>query len=344
MASVEIKFKDLRRFSNPTSSISSSILNHTPPLEIEATLKCMYLNATSLENKFDEFTVVVDTNRPNLIGVSETWFKNVSVVNMNGYNLYRKDRCDGRRGGGVCIYVDNSINSYEISDGYFGSSRIEQVWVVLYFGKEKYLIGCLYRPSDFVDMADFDIVFKQARKFVDKRGFKDILIMGDFNFPSMCWSNGSVSSIKSDNSIEQKFANTLNETFLYQHVNVPTFQMSNEVLTNTLDLIFTTESSNVCAIETKFVLGDINKGHLIIFFDYCLKNKVSHKINSYKYVYKKASFDKIPQFISNVDWVNLYKNKQVQEMYDELIYYSSVASNLFIPIIDVSLIKYTATP
>ena len=138
MASVEIKFKDLRRFSNPTSSISSSILNHTPPLEIEATLKCMYLNATSLENKFDEFTAVVDTNRPNLIGVSETWFKNVSVVNMNGYNLYRKDRCDGRRGGGVCIYVDNSINSYEISDGYFGSSRIEQVWVVLYFGKEKY--------------------------------------------------------------------------------------------------------------------------------------------------------------------------------------------------------------
>ena len=54
----------------------------------------MYFNATSLENKFDEFTVVVDTNRPNLIGVSETWFKNVSVVNMNGYNLYRKDRCE----------------------------------------------------------------------------------------------------------------------------------------------------------------------------------------------------------------------------------------------------------
>ena len=31
-------------------------------------------------------------------------------------------------------------------------------------------------------------------------------------------------------------------------------------------------------------------------------------------------------------------------MHDELIYYSSVASNLFIPIIDVTLIKYTATP
>ena len=71
----------------------------------------MYLNATSLENKFDEFTVVVETNHPNLIGVTETWFKNVSVTNLNGYNLYRKDRCDGRRGEGVCIYVDNSIDS-----------------------------------------------------------------------------------------------------------------------------------------------------------------------------------------------------------------------------------------
>ena len=87
MASVEIKYKDLKR---PSKSES---------LDIESTLKCMYLNATSLENKFDEFTVVVETNHPNLIGVTETWFKNVSVINLDGYNLYRKDRCDGRRGG-----------------------------------------------------------------------------------------------------------------------------------------------------------------------------------------------------------------------------------------------------
>ena len=87
MASVEIKYKDLKR---PSKSES---------LDIESTLKCMYLNATSLENIFDEFTVVVETNHPNLIVVTETWLKNNSVTNLNGYNLYRKDRCDGRRGG-----------------------------------------------------------------------------------------------------------------------------------------------------------------------------------------------------------------------------------------------------
>ena len=50
-------------------------MNYIKPLDIEATLKFLYLNATSLENKFDEFVVVVDTNRPNIIGASETWFR-----------------------------------------------------------------------------------------------------------------------------------------------------------------------------------------------------------------------------------------------------------------------------
>ncbi len=75
----------------------------------------MYLNATSLDNKLDEFKVVVDTYGPQIVAVSETWFKSISIVNVKGYNLYRKDRGDGRRGdgrrgGGVCLYISESID------------------------------------------------------------------------------------------------------------------------------------------------------------------------------------------------------------------------------------------
>jgi hypothetical protein len=31
-------------------------------------------------------------------------------------NLYKKDRNDGRRGGGVAIYVNSKLNSYEFID------------------------------------------------------------------------------------------------------------------------------------------------------------------------------------------------------------------------------------
>ena len=35
---------------------------------------------------------------------------------MNGYNIYRRDRNDGCRGGGACLYIDQSIESFKLSD------------------------------------------------------------------------------------------------------------------------------------------------------------------------------------------------------------------------------------
>ena len=52
--------------------------------------------------------------------------------------------------------------------------------------------------------------------------------MREFNFTKLCWSNGYVSYISSDTVIEYEFFHTLNENYLYQRFNIPTFQLSNE--------------------------------------------------------------------------------------------------------------------
>ena len=114
-------------------------------------------------------------------------------------------------------------------------------------------MGYIYRPVDFRDMVEIEKVISSAREYVDKRDFQDLIIMGYFNFPKLCWSNGSVSSISSDNGIEYKFFDTLNENYLYQHVNIPTFQLLNEKCENTLDLVFTTTSGSVSKLVSKFV-------------------------------------------------------------------------------------------
>lgn len=121
--------------------------------------------------------------------------------------------------------------------------------------------------------------------------------------------------------------------------------MSNEKAVNTLDLIFTTQPGSVYAIDTKFVLGNINKGHLVIFFNFVLKNKVSKE--SYtckKFIYNKSDFGKISHFLSNIDWVHLFENLNIQEMYNELIFYVSEASNRFIPVTDGSKKKSISKP
>jgi hypothetical protein len=129
-------------------------------------------------------------------------------------------------------------------------------------------------------MNDLNLVFKKTKYYVDKKGYKDLLIAGDFNFPSIVWSNGYITNIKNENGIEHNFSETLSNTYLYQHVNVPTFQMTNNSATNTLDLIFTTQSGSISAIDPRSVLGNINKGHLVIFFNFIFKSMVNNLSHS----------------------------------------------------------------
>jgi hypothetical protein len=56
----------------------------------------------------------------------ETWFKNSSIICVNGFNVYRKDRLDGRRGGGVALYIDRDIESYELKEHFIGSRSLDK--------------------------------------------------------------------------------------------------------------------------------------------------------------------------------------------------------------------------
>lgn len=69
-------------------------------------LKVLYTNATSLENKMEEFKAICELSKPSVVGITETWFRSSSIVAMDGYKVYRRDRNDGRRGGGVALYID----------------------------------------------------------------------------------------------------------------------------------------------------------------------------------------------------------------------------------------------
>ena len=89
------------------------------------------------------------------------------------------------------------------------------------------------------------------------------------------WSNHSVAFISSDNGIEYDFFDTLTENHLYQHVNIPTFQLSNEKCENTMNLVFTTTSGSFSKLVSKFVLANLKRGNLILCFDLILNETVN---------------------------------------------------------------------
>ena len=93
------------------------------------------------------------------------------------------------------MYKDEKLTSYEFDDVCLRMNIVEQVWCVVIIRGCKYLVGCVYRPGDMVNMIELRKMFETVRSYVGKDGFKDVIIMGDFNFPNIKWSNGGVEKI-----------------------------------------------------------------------------------------------------------------------------------------------------
>jgi hypothetical protein len=72
--------------SNPRWSKSQLLCNNNKHLS------CLYTNATSLNNKFEELIVEINSVNAQIVFVCETWWTETSVTNIPGYSLFRKDR------------------------------------------------------------------------------------------------------------------------------------------------------------------------------------------------------------------------------------------------------------
>ena len=82
----------------------------------KADIKCVCLNARSIINRKNELDIMVDEIKPHIIGITESWANNDitdAELGLEGYVMFRKDRM-GRRGGGVLLYIKETIPAYEV--------------------------------------------------------------------------------------------------------------------------------------------------------------------------------------------------------------------------------------
>lgn len=220
---------------------------------------------------------------------------------------------------------------------------MEQVWCVVVIGKSKYLIGCIYRPSDMLDMSELGRVVETARAYVGTSCFKDMLLMGDFNFPNIHWANGCVNNILAgENSSEYRFQDIVCDNYLIQHVNIPTFQLNESSVNNVLDLVFTTQQENISELETHAVLGDVSKGHLILNFKLIVDEE--REVNDARIVfdYKRADFEGLSRHMNGINWLKCFEGQSVQQMYDAFLISLSSACNKYVPKIDLDMRRKTA--
>ena len=124
--------------------------------------------------------------------ISETWLTPVMqnhFIKIPEYSIYR---CDGGRGGGVCIYIRDHLKVTCITPELERPPLIEDLWMTIQCNKfPSFILGCVYRhPHALRESFDYlsDIFSLMNLKN------KPILILGDFN-DDLLLSNNKIGNI-----------------------------------------------------------------------------------------------------------------------------------------------------
>ena len=108
---------------------------------------CVCLKARSIV--IQKINFMVEDINPHIIDITESWATTVISdveLGMTGYVMFRKDKI-GRRGGGVILYIKESIQAYKIKLEKEAECE-EVVWLVIVTGNSTLTVGLIYRSPN----------------------------------------------------------------------------------------------------------------------------------------------------------------------------------------------------
>lgn len=140
-------------------------------------LKLAHINAQSLNDTahYSEFCDVFSSGSIDVIGVSETFYKDTSQIELENYKVLNINR-KGRNGGGVAVYVRNGLNAklLSTSDGELG--KPEYIICEISLPASKILYACIYRPPHIGFM---DTFLNELDLYLPR--YKYTVVCGDVN-------------------------------------------------------------------------------------------------------------------------------------------------------------------
>ena len=116
-----------------------------------------------------------------------------------------KDR-QGRRGGGVSLYVNDQLECVELWLG-MDEEPTESLWVRIKgrAGTRDIIVEVCYRPADQEDRED-EALYRQIGAASHSQA---LVLMGDFNHPDICWRDNTAGHKQS-----RRFLECIDDNFL----------------------------------------------------------------------------------------------------------------------------------
>ena len=216
-------------------------------------LLMLNFNIRSLSANFDLFHGLskILNKRFGIISFTESWLtnNNKQLYKIPGYSDFHSLRTDGRRGGGLSIYISNEFDAKLISHSTISLNYIETLFIEIEKGNTKILVALIYKPPHCVDNQFIDKLTELIHKNLNKK-YKEVILTGDFNYNLLNYEN--------DNNV-MYFMNSLTSLSFVPVITKPT-RISDHSAT-LLDNIYLLNPQN---FTSGIIINDISD-HLPIF-------------------------------------------------------------------------------
>ena len=131
------------------------------------------------------------------------------------------------------------------------------------------------------------------------------LLFGDFNLPKINWETGTCP--EGEETISSKFLDTINDTFLFQHVLGNTrFRGAQQ---SRLDLIFSNEEEMVGPIEKVSPPG--KSDHMGLKWNFTVRGMVKNdSAPQERFQFGKGNYEEMKRELTDIDWDSTLGNDQ----------------------------------
>ena len=274
-------------------------------------LSLFHFNARSLLPKMPELRTVINSHKPDIIAVTETWLTNAipdGAIYLHDYNtlaradrqtVYQRNQHNSQRGGGVLLLAHDSLRVTLRPD-----LRVwpESTWIEVDLSNNhsnrSLIVGCMYRPP----ASDAQSFAQDLEASLEKINLQrsDVTIIGDFNAKSPSW-NPTDSSNAAGRILEPIFL----QLGLHQCVTSPTHVLPDGRLGAILDLVLTSNPHLVSSVSTQPPLGTSDHLSLLCKLDLTIARR-RPTFSKTIWSYEKADFIELNKVLSNTDWSNAY--------------------------------------
>ncbi|CAC5395380.1 unnamed protein product [Mytilus coruscus] len=291
---------------------SRTTVNHIPHVHARmdtiSTLPSYADAAATSAAEYEDFDILAFT---------ESWLNNSnqgdSVRLLNFCDPFRKDRGPHKSGGGVIVYVKDSINAVRRSD--LELHDLEAVWIQLCLNGKKVLFGTFYIPpnSNNAVWANVEMSFDMA---LNDASIDYIVVTGDFNDNQL-------------NKVNSKVSSLLTQFSLTQVIDEPTH--FTEQSSSLLDIIVTNDVNSIVYSGVGSPLLDKTRFHCPVI-GFLNSSKLQQKSSRRKiWLYDCGDYDKFRHELSLVDWDSFLLSQDVNEISTRITSAVINAAELSIP-------------